>query len=104
MPKAGGVYFYLDRAFGPMAGAIAGLGSWISLTLKTSFALVGSGYYIKIFMPEAPMLPIAIGLAILFGTLNVFGAGKTTKILVVTHPASFPLHKRWVQSESSFQK
>ncbi|MCH2152447.1 MAG: amino acid permease [Phycisphaerales bacterium] len=83
MPKAGGVYFYLDRAFGPMAGAIAGLGSWISLTLKTSFALVGSGYYIKIFMPEAPMLPIAIGLAILFGTLNVFGAGKTTKIQAV---------------------
>ena len=83
MPKAGGVYFYLDRAFGPMAGAIAGLGSWISLTLKTSFALVGSGYYIKIFMPDAPMLPIAIGLAILFGFLNVFGAGKTTKIQAV---------------------
>ena len=37
MPKAGGVYFYLDRAFGPMAGAVAGLGTWISLTLKTSF-------------------------------------------------------------------
>jgi amino acid transporter/mannitol/fructose-specific phosphotransferase system IIA component (Ntr-type) len=80
MPRAGGVYFYIDRAFGPLAGTIAGLGTWISLTLKTSFALVGSGYYIGLFIPDPPVLLIAIVLALLFGGVNLLGAGKTTRM------------------------
>ena len=80
MPKAGGVYFYLDRAFGPLAGAVAGLGSWISLTLKTSFVLVGSGYYIALFVDDAPITLIAIGLAVLFGFINMLGVGKAAKM------------------------
>ncbi len=80
MPRAGGVYFYIDRAFGPLAGTIAGLGTWISLTLKTSFALVGSGYYIGLFLPDPPVMLIAIGLAVLFGVVNLLGVGKATKM------------------------
>lgn len=80
MPRAGGVYFYIDRAFGPMAGTIAGLSTWISLTLKTSFALVGSGYYIGLFIPDPPVLLIGIVLAVVFGGLNLLGAGKTAKM------------------------
>lgn len=80
MPRAGGVYFYMDRAFGPLAGTIAGLSTWISLTLKTSFALVGSGYYIGLFIPDPPVLLIAIVLALLFGGINLLGAGKTTRM------------------------
>ena len=80
MPRAGGVYFYIDRAFGPLAGTIAGLGTWISLTLKTSFALVGSGYYIGLFIPDPPVLLIAVVLALLFGGINLLGAGKTTRM------------------------
>ena len=80
MPRAGGVYFYIDRAFGPLAGTIAGLGTWVSLTLKTSFALVGSGYYIGLFIPDPPVLLIAVVLALLFGGINLLGAGKTTRM------------------------
>jgi APA family basic amino acid/polyamine antiporter len=80
MPRAGGVYFYIDRCFGPLAGTVAGVGTWIALTLKTSFALVGSGYYIGLFIPDPPVILIAIGLAVAFGALNLFGAGKTTKL------------------------
>jgi APA family basic amino acid/polyamine antiporter len=86
MPKAGGVYFYLDRSLGPMAGAIAGIATWISLTLKTSFALVGSGYYIGLFMDDPPVLGIAIGLAVIFGGVNILGTAKaslTQSILVI---------------------
>ena len=83
MPRAGGVYFYIDRGFGPLAGAVAGIGTWISLTLKTSFALVGSGYYIGLFIPDPPVLLIAVGLAIVFGTINLFGAGKTTRLQTI---------------------
>ena len=45
MPRAGGVYFFLDRSMGPLMGTIGGLGTWLALVLKTSFALVGIGAY-----------------------------------------------------------
>ena len=41
MPTSGGTYVYLDRTFGPLTGTIAGLGVWISILLKSAFALVG---------------------------------------------------------------
>ena len=36
MPTSGGTYVYLERAFGPLTGTIAGLGLWLSLLLKSS--------------------------------------------------------------------
>jgi len=80
MPKAGGFYFYVDRAFGPLAGTVAGVGTWITLTLKTSFALVGIGFYLGIYLDDPPVGLIAAALAILFGVINLFGAGKATKM------------------------
>ncbi len=80
MPRAGGVYFFLDRSMGPMMGSIGGLGTWIVLMLKTSFALVGIGAYLGIFFPNIPILPLSIGFAILFGLLNLSGAKKTSGI------------------------
>ena len=80
MPRAGGVYFYLDRSLGPMAGTITGIATWISLTLKTSFALVGSGYYIGLFMDDPPVMLIAIGLAALFMILNILGTAKASQV------------------------
>lgn len=29
MPKAGGAYYYIDDALGPLFGTIAGLGNWL---------------------------------------------------------------------------
>ena len=40
MPRAGGVYFFLDRTLGPMFGTIGGLGTWFALILKVCFALL----------------------------------------------------------------
>ena len=80
MPKSGGFYFYLDRSLGPMAGSISGLGTWISLTLKTAFALVGSGYYIGVFLDDPPVELIAIGLALCFMVVNALGTGKAAKV------------------------
>ena len=28
MPRAGGVYYFIDRALGPLAGTIGGIGTW----------------------------------------------------------------------------
>ncbi len=80
MPKAGGFYFYVDRAFGPLAGTVAGVGTWITLTLKTAFALVGIGFYLAIYLDDPPIGLIAAALAVLFGGINLLGAGKATQM------------------------
>src|SRR5690606_35742414 len=43
MPRAGGAYYFLERALGPMVGTVGGLGTWLALILKSAFALVGMG-------------------------------------------------------------
>lgn len=77
MPRAGGAYYFLDRSLGPLAGTIGGLGTYLALTLKTAFALIGIGAYAAIFM-ELPVKPVAITLTLIFMALNIFGAKETT--------------------------
>ncbi len=77
MPRAGGVYYFLDRAMGPYMGTIGGMGTWLTLVLKVSFALIGMGAYIGLFFPQLPIVPVAIGLALFLGILNLFGAKKS---------------------------
>lgn len=77
MPKAGGIYYFLDRSLGPLIGTIGGFGTWIALILKSSFALIGVGAYLELFIPGIPMAPIAAGLAVSLGFINYFGAKKT---------------------------
>ena len=86
MPKAGGTYYFLDRAMGPMMGTIGGLGSWIAVVFKSAFALVGMGAYLGIYL-DLPITITAIILTLGFGAINIFGAKETTKlqrILVTT--------------------
>jgi APA family basic amino acid/polyamine antiporter len=77
MPRAGGVYYFLDRSMGPLVGTIGGFGTWIALILKSAFALIGVGAYLHLFLPELPLPPIAAVFAIFFGLVNLFGAGKS---------------------------
>lgn len=77
MPRAGGVYYFLDRTLGPMAGTVGGIGTWLALILKVAFALVGMGAYLQLFFPDLEIRPIAAGLAVLLGILNAFGAKKS---------------------------
>lgn len=78
MPRAGGIYYFLDRSMGPMFGAIGGIGTWFGLTLKAAFALIGIGAYLNIFFPTLPVLPIAGAFAVVFGVINLFGAKKSS--------------------------
>ena len=77
MPRAGGAYYFLDRSMGPFVGTIGGLGTWLALVLKTAFALIGMGAYIRIFWPDVPVVTLAVTLAFFFGVVNLFGARKT---------------------------
>ena len=51
MPKAGGDYFFITRTMGPAAGTAAGILSWFSLALKSSFALVGMAAFLALLLP-----------------------------------------------------
>jgi len=79
MPKAGGAYYYIDRAMGPMAGTVGGIGTWLALVLKSAFALVGMGAYLAFFV-EVPIRTLAVVLTLVFMGVNIFGAKETTGI------------------------
>ncbi|MEM7182374.1 MAG: amino acid permease [Spirochaetota bacterium] len=83
MPKAGGVYYFLDRSLGPMIGTIGGVGVWLVVILKTVFALVGIGAYIKLFFPSVAITPLACSFAVLFLAINLLGAKKTALIQAI---------------------
>ena len=89
MPKSGGSYVYIERALGPLFGTISGIGLWLSLLLKSSFALVGFGAYLLVLtnIPSAEvdayMQYFSIGFLILIMFLNIFGVKKVGKIQLV---------------------
>ncbi len=83
MPRAGGVYYFLDRTLGPLWGTVGGIGTWLALILKVAFALVGMGAYISIFFPDVSIKPIAIGIAVILTIINFFGAKKTGNLQIL---------------------
>ncbi|MBU0551741.1 amino acid permease [Myxococcota bacterium] len=85
MPESGGTYVYLNRAFGPLAGTISGLGLWISLLLKSSFALVGFSAYLLVLadLPIKPTSLTLLGGVILLNILGVRKVGAAQKVVVL---------------------
>jgi amino acid transporter/mannitol/fructose-specific phosphotransferase system IIA component (Ntr-type) len=86
MPRAGGDYFFLDRAMGPLVGTVGGIGTYLALALKSAFALIGMGAYITLFVEIDDIRPLAVGLTLAFTALNILGAKETTGLqrLLVT--------------------
>lgn len=96
MPKAGGSYYYVNHALGPLFGSIAGWGNWMGLAFASAFYTLGFGEYLATFLP----LPaLALGPVVLtefqFGALvagsafilvNYVGAKETggVQIVIVT--------------------
>lgn len=85
MPSSGGTYVYIERAFGPILGTVAGIGLWFSLLLKSSFALVGFGAYLSILISIDPSLTrlIAVFFLGIILLLNVLGVKKVGKVQIV---------------------
>ncbi|TVR72063.1 MAG: amino acid permease [Marinilabiliales bacterium] len=78
-PKAGGAYFFIDRSLGPLFGTIGGIGNYLALIMKTSFALVGIGAYAVLFF-DMPVRLTAIVFLMVFTVMNILGIKKTTGI------------------------
>ena len=79
MPRAGGAYYFLDRAMGPLMGAIGGLGTWTALVFKSAFALIGMGAYLTLFV-DVPITTVALVLTAVFCLVNLVGAKESSAL------------------------
>lgn len=82
MPTSGGTYVYLERTFGPLVGTVSGLGLWLSLLLKSTFALVGFGAYLTILAPDVSLVPTSLSILVFIIILNILGVGKVSGLLI----------------------
>ncbi|MFC4448354.1 amino acid permease [Halorussus aquaticus] len=92
MPKAGGSYYYVNHALGPLFGCIAGWGNWMGLAFASAFYTLGFGEYLATFLP---IPTVALGIVTLssfqigallaglvFITVNYVGAKETGRLQV----------------------
>jgi amino acid transporter len=97
MPKAGGAYYYVTDALGPLFGSIAGWGNWVGLAAAVAFYLVGFGSYVSVFVPVpavgvagfviSPSQVVALLAVLFFTAVNYVGTeetGSLQTVIVVT--------------------
>jgi len=72
MPKAGGDYFYVSRTFGQLFGTVSGLLSWLALSLKSAFAIIGLAELAFLIL-GIDLVVSALILTLLFTILNLVG-------------------------------
>ncbi len=82
MPTSGGTYVFIERTFGPLFGTISGIGLWLSLLLKSSFALVGFSAYLAV-LAIVPLRPVALAFLVLILGLNIMGIKKVGNVQLV---------------------
>ncbi|WP_181685442.1 amino acid permease [Halorhabdus salina] len=90
MPKAGGSYFYVNHALGPLFGSIAGMGNWMGLAFASAFYTLGFGDYLSTFVPlptitvgSFVLTQIQIGAllaGVAFVLVNYVGAKETGRL------------------------
>ncbi|MCS6935421.1 MAG: ethanolamine permease [Chitinophagales bacterium] len=85
IPRAGGVYDYASRAFGPDVGFIAGMAQWIEFVLAPPAIAWGIGSYFHLLFPKVDALVFAIAAYILFTGINILGVKvSATFELIIT--------------------
>ncbi|MFY7793415.1 MAG: ethanolamine permease [Chitinophagaceae bacterium] len=85
IPKAGGVFDYAHRAMGCDAAFVAGMAQHIEFVFAPPAIALSIGAYFNLFMPDVPVIGIAMASYLLFTGLNIYGV-KTAAIfeLLVT--------------------
>ena len=85
MPKSGGTYFFAERSLGPAVGTFVGLANWFAISLKSAFALIGLGVFLKLIYPEAnPTLIKFTGIffTLFFLGVNLLGVKESGRLQV----------------------
>jgi len=73
IPKAGGGADYASRALGNNWGFVAGMAQNIEFIFAPPAIAYAIGAYFNLFLPQIPILTIAITVYVLFTALNIYG-------------------------------
>ncbi len=85
IPKAGGGFDYASRALGKDLGFVAGMAQNIEFIFAPPAIAFAIGAYFNLFIPQLPVLGIAIFAYLLFTALNIYGVkAAATFELVIT--------------------
>ncbi len=93
MPKSGGSYFFIERSMGALPGTLAGFANWLSLAMKSAFAMVGIGAFAQLVWADAftneqwewVIKIIAASCCVVFAIMNCLSvkvAGRAQVIMV----------------------
>jgi len=90
MPRAGGTYFFIERSLGSMMGLFSGFAGWLSLALKSAFAVVGMALLVEVVLQtrfSAELSPwqlkaIAVACCLAFTMLNIVSVKHTSRFQV----------------------
>ncbi len=83
IPKSGGTYFFLERIMGTPMGILAGVASWLTIALKSAFALLGIGLFVSLLSPaitDTHVRIVGVGLCVLFGVLNILSVESSSGV------------------------
>ena len=81
MPKAGGTYFYVARSMGPVIATVDGLLTWLSVSLKSAFALIGMAAFASLFA-DVNMHILAVAFCLFFVAVNLIGVKEAGRVQV----------------------
>ena len=85
IPKAGGGFVYANRALGKDLGFISGMAQNIEFIFAPPAIAYAIGAYFNLFLPQLPVLGIAVFAYLLFTALNIYGVkAAATFELVIT--------------------
>jgi len=91
MPKSGGSYYFIERSMGALPGTLAGLAAWLSLALKSAFAMIGIGAFAQLIFPQSDLSPgqwewlvkgVAIACCVIFMLLNILSVKVTGRLQI----------------------
>jgi ethanolamine permease len=85
IPKAGGAYDYAEKAFQKDIGFITGLAQIIEFVFAPPAIAIAIGAYLHLAFPLVPVLGAAIGVYLVFTSLNIYGVKAAANVeLIVT--------------------
>lgn len=91
MPRAGGTYFFIERSLGSMMGLFSGFAGWLSLALKSAFAIVGMAVLIEVVLLTGfaaklnlwQLKAIAAACCLVFTALNIVSVKHTSRFQIL---------------------
>jgi len=92
IPRAGGAFVYVERAFGRRAGFVVGLAQVVEYGLAPPAIAMSIGSYVHTANDQLPVMGVAVAAYVLFTAINMIGVTLSASIeLVITVAAVIEL-------------